>query len=75
MTVRTRSAIVALFALALVSPAAAQSLRGSPASMRRQNRVAKEHDYTFLSTASDVRRFIDLGLLVRFPGNGDYELG
>lgn len=74
MTVRAHPAIVALFALALVSPATAQSLRGSPASMRLQNRVAKEHDYTFLRTAADVRRFIDLGLLVRFRGNRDYEI-
>lgn len=43
--------------------------------MRLQNRVAKEHDYTFLRTAADVRRFIDLGLLVRFRGNRDYEIG
>lgn len=74
MTVQTHPAIAALFALVLVSPATAQSLRGSPASMRLQNRVAKEHDYTFLRTAADVRRFIDLGLLVRFRGNRDYEI-
>lgn len=42
--------------------------------MRLQNRIAKEHDYTFLRTAADVRRFIDLGLLVPFHGNGDYEI-
>lgn len=74
MIIQTHPAIAALFALVLVSPATAQSLRGSPASMRLQNRVAKEHDYTFLRTAADVRRFIDLGLLVRFRGSRDYEI-
>lgn len=75
MTLQTHLTIVALLALVLVSPASAQSLRGSRGSMQLQNRVAKEHDYTFLRTATDVRRFIGLGLLVRFPGNGDYEVG
>lgn len=75
MTIRTYPTLVALFALAFVSPASAQSLRGSAASMQRQNRVAKAHDYTFLRTAADVRRFIDLGLLVRFRDNADYEVG
>lgn len=60
--------------IAVVSPVTAQSLRGSPAKMERQNRVAREHDFTFLRTAADVRRFIQLGLLVEFPGNGDYGL-
>jgi len=42
--------------------------------MNRQNAVADQHDYTRLKTSSQVRKFVDLGLLVRVPGNPDYEL-
>lgn len=42
--------------------------------MQRQNGIARNHDYSFLRTSSQVNRFVDLGLLVRLPGNGDYEL-
>jgi LysM repeat protein len=54
--------------------AEAQSLRGSPQAMQRQNRVAVDHDYTFLQTSAQVRRFVELGLLVHLPGNDDYAL-
>lgn len=47
------------------APVAAQSLRGSPASMNLQNRIAHEHSYTYLETTSQVRRFVDKGYLVR----------
>jgi LysM repeat protein len=52
----------------------AQTLRGSPQAMQRQNRIALEHDYTFLQTSAQVRRFVDMGLLVHLPGNEDYVL-
>lgn len=55
-------------------PAAAQSLRGSSASLDRQNRVARQHDYTFLTTGAQVRRFAEKGYLVRLPAGRDYEL-
>lgn len=55
-------------------PAPAQSLRGSHASLVRQRQWARSHDFTFLRTASDVRRFVEEGLLVSLPGNGDYEV-
>ena len=42
--------------------------------MTRQNGVAKEHDYTFLRTSSDVSRFVDRGYLVPITGNSNYEL-
>lgn len=42
--------------------------------MREQNAVAREHDYSFLRTSSQVNRFVDLGLLVELPGNSNYEL-
>ena len=56
------------------SVAEAQTLRGSPRAMHRQNRVAQQHDYSFLQTSSEVRRFADLGLLVRLSGNNNYML-
>jgi hypothetical protein len=63
----------ALLVLA-TTPLQAQTLRGSPASVDRQYHVAKQHDFTFLRTSQQVRRFADQGYLVRLPGNQDYML-
>lgn len=57
-----------------MSPLHAQSLRGSQASMERQNGQAVRHDFTFLSNSAHVSRFVDLGLLVPLGGNANYEL-
>lgn len=70
----TRPAIVLLLLLALSAPAAAQSLGGSAASLDRQNRAARKHDFSYLGQSSDVKRFVRLGLLVPVRGNADYEL-
>jgi hypothetical protein len=51
--------------MAAPAPAATQSLRGSTASLDRQNRVARQHDFTFLDTADRVRYFAEQGWLVR----------
>lgn len=67
-------ALVLLVALALPTAAEAQSLRGSRASMDRQNSQARAHDFTFLRDGSHVQRFVDAGLLVRLRGNANYEL-
>jgi LysM repeat protein len=72
-----RVVIVAIigFLLCLDSAsAAAQSLRGSPQAMQQQNRIARQHDFTFIQTGAEVRRFVDAGYLVRLPGNADYDL-
>lgn len=50
------------------------SLRGSPASMERQNEVAREEHYTFLETPEEVRKFVEDGRLVPLTGNADYEM-
>ena len=42
--------------------------------MMRQKRVAEDHDFTFLRTSSEVRRFVSLGLLVRVKGDADHHL-
>jgi hypothetical protein len=52
----------------------AQTLRGSPASVERQYRVAQEHNFTFLRTRQQVNQFVERGYLVRLPGNSDYVL-
>jgi hypothetical protein len=40
-------------------------LRGSTASLDIQNRIASDHDFTFIDTAERVRRFAEQGYLVR----------
>jgi hypothetical protein len=60
--------------LAVAAVAEAQSLRGSGASLDRQNRQATIHDYTSLRDASHVQRFVDAGLLVPLYETADYWL-
>ena len=67
--------LIPLLAMAAVAEgAAAQSLRGGSASIRAQNAKARQYDYTFLTNPAHVRRFVDLGLLVRIHGNRHYRL-
>src|SRR4051812_21959726 len=73
-----RNAALSLLALSTcatcTAPLLAQSLLGSHESLLRQNQEAREHDFTYLRTSADVRDFAQQGLLVRLPGNADYEL-
>ena len=61
-------------ALALPDAAKAQSLRGSAASLDRQNDQAVKHDFTFLRESSQLRRFVSAGLLVPVNGGRNYSL-
>jgi hypothetical protein len=75
---RSTTALLALTA-ALAAPAhgAAKvpvTLKGSPASMVRQNEEARAHDYTFLRTPQQVREFVANGSLVALPGNANYAV-
>ncbi|MEZ4417459.1 MAG: DUF5715 family protein [Gemmatimonadota bacterium] len=63
-----------LLLLASTSPLAGQSLRGSPTSLDRQNDQAVRHDYTYLASTSQVRRFVESGYLVPVDANGDFRL-
>lgn len=54
--------------------ATAQSLRGSPGTVDRQNEAARAHDFTFLETGSQVRRFVDAGYLIPVNSNHDYRV-
>jgi len=60
--------------LAGVVPALAANLQGSMTSVRRQSRVAQEHDFTYLNTPGDVQRFVDQGILVRVSESGTLRL-
>ena len=68
------SCLMALCLLLAAADAAAQSLRGSPASLDRQNREARLHDFTYLKRTVQLDRFVDAGLLVPVEGNADYVL-
>ncbi|MFV1987791.1 MAG: DUF5715 family protein [Gemmatimonadota bacterium] len=56
------------------APVAAQSLRGSTPSLDLQNRIARQHDYTYIRTSQQVRRFAEAGYLVRVRSNTDYAV-
>lgn len=58
--------------VASVSSLEAQNLRGSTASMDRQNRVARQHDFTYIENPSRVRFFAERGWLVSMESTGHY---
>jgi LysM repeat protein len=70
-----RTAVIGLALVILATPGAAQTLRGSKTTMVKQNRIAMDHDYTFLRDRSHLNKFVGMGLLVPVRGNGHYELG
>lgn len=65
---------VALACSALAESVEAQSLRGSSSSLDRQNRVARDHDYTYIDTPQRVRFFADQGWLVPVAPTRDFTL-
>lgn len=65
---------VALLSLPPVDEAEAQNLRGSRASLDVQNRMARQHDFTYIETPNRVRFFADQGWLVRVTPNADFDL-
>lgn len=71
------AAVLSLLALSGLTAGPAvesQSLVGSRDSMLRQSYRAREHDFTYLKTSSQVREFARRGLLVRLSGSSDYRL-
>lgn len=65
----------ALLALVLPgTPLEAQSLRGSSVSLDIQNRQARAHDFTYLATGTQVKRFVRAGYLVAVRPNRDFDL-
>jgi hypothetical protein len=70
------AALVAAAALVLpVGSTAAQSLRGSRASVNRMHRHAVRDELTFYQTPAGVRRAAARGTLVRLSGNSNFTLG
>lgn len=68
------AAVAAVLLLSATGIAEAQTLRGSPRTMQRQNLIAQDHDFTFLRTSAQIHRFAESGYLERMRGNADYEL-
>jgi hypothetical protein len=69
--------LTVVISLALATPAlgmAGASLKGSPASMVQQNRVAKANDFSFLRTPAQVEQFVDEGYLVPIESNGSLKV-
>lgn len=70
----TRPALAILLLATTSAPLAAQSLRGSAVSLDRQNRIARQHDYTYIDTADRVHHFASRGWLVRVKPTQDFTL-
>jgi hypothetical protein len=70
----TMIAAAALIAFGDTAPVAAAELRGSPASMQRQNRVAQEEGHVFARTTDDIYQLLEDGRLVELPGSFAYEV-
>ena len=68
------TALALAFVAAFSTPAGAQSLKGSKSSLDVQNRVAQQHDFTYISTTAQAKRFVELGYLVHVKSNGDYHV-
>jgi hypothetical protein len=68
------ASVVAWLCVVLSPPARAGSLRGTTSSLDRQNVQARNHDFTFLSTKSQVSRFVRNGWLVPIHSNHVYRL-
>jgi hypothetical protein len=67
-------ATLLLALLGAPGPVAAQSLRGSQASLDRAQRVARDHDFTYIRDGTQVLRFAEAGYLVRVRSNRDFAL-
>lgn len=52
----------------------AQTLRGGQASLDRQNQQAQAHNFTYLRTPDEVRRFVELGYLVPVRPSRDFDV-
>ena len=66
--------IAALTLGTLPSGLYAQSLQGSAASLDVQNRIARQHDFTYIESPNRVRFFAEQGWLVRVRPTGDFRL-
>jgi hypothetical protein len=68
------SVLAAMLLLAPPVSLGAQSLRGSPASLDRQDAAARRNDFTFIRTPAQLRFFVKQGWLVRVQASADLTL-
>ena len=68
------ASLILTLSISAFSPAAAQSLRGSPASINRMYREALGHELYFYKTSDGLRKAENIGKFVRLSGNDDYRL-
>lgn len=66
--------VIAISAIALLACPVGASLRGTTRSLNLQNTQARDHDFTFLRTRSQVERFVANGWLVPVRGNQNFRL-
>jgi hypothetical protein len=71
---KTAISIPLLLITVIIAPVSGQSLRGSRASVDRQNREARQHDFTFVRRPAQLERFVDAGLLVPLGADEHYRL-
>ena len=72
---KATAAVLALGCVMVTSPpVGAQSLRGSRSSLDLQERMAVQHDFTYIRTSEQARWFVDRGYLVRLRSGDGYEL-
>ncbi len=69
-----RGLLAAILLTATSVSVEAQSLRGSSRSLDLQNRIARQHDFTYIKTPAQLERFVQAGYLVRVPNGSAYRL-
>jgi hypothetical protein len=74
MRVFTVLAFLFAFGASTSAASVAVELKGSRASMERQNRIALKSDFTFARTFEDIDRMLETGELVELHGNENYDL-
>lgn len=72
----TLLSLVLFFGPVVPAPGAlhGQSLRGGTVSLDRQERQAREHDFTYLTSPAQVERFVKAGYLVPVRANRNFDL-
>lgn len=68
------AATLLLIGVSVPAALAKGGLSGSRSSMDQQNAQARRHDFTYLRTPAQVRKFVDLGLLIPVRSNETYRL-
>ena len=67
-------AFLVIAILSMVSPLQAQSLKGSAASMKRQNQQAVAYGYSFLRSSQAVSKFVNDGYLLKIGKDRELDL-